>query len=768
MALSEILKELIRPEVGMWKVRKSSGSLVEAFDPLTLLNSLIESEVPIDDAFDILDRSLERLAAFSDPYTHEQIQSCVQQALLDCPKPESNTWFSNYDNIYGPDLDALGDEAGLVWVRSETDFRKIIEQILPQLTGVESPEELRDQLGANELKTISERFVRLIRHCGFYKVRHDFLVAFCKEISMFSTKGILPRTRSNSGEEMERMLDDAERLVLSAKEVVSSNPCWADHNLNLALELSSREALSKYGLVLRTSSRGCFEQFTRFLRDMNTLLKSEKAEAKKLYFPELASIRNEMSDALAQNGVPLQRFLNYVFTLEKNYRNGRYSLACEEAERYVRNLRVMLLPDTGFNRLRNFELGKSVSTMPYLNAIVDTWESLGNLGNASSGADYVDIDIDYDYHRLVSFGRKVRIRTRFEGENTAGHLFSRCPDDISESDDLIPVLVVDKDLDQSEIKNLRKIVAELRRCISVLSRPQLEGALRRTDALRDTILDKFERLVGKREFDWHDLVFETEERHVPLQLPDRLAPYQIRTLQDAHDLIVKGKAYLAGSPVSALLESSTADHLYLIYSILRYGVRNPPETKLFLEEPRGGLGDILRRLIELNNITNRQKEWKGFVSKLLLSQDAIRKLEALRADRNLYAHELPSIGAYEANLFIKNSAHVLSMMETRRDEFRRGRIVESSPGFTIVDTERERMKFEGKRRCSKELDKTVGTFCFVVKRPGIFPLIPALHRCAMCNSLTRMASSKRETHWSCECGQESKLDVAWSEIKSGQ
>src|SRR6185312_7956947 len=100
--IASVFRLFIREEVNNWKVVREDETL-EDFDPLTLLNSFVESEVPIDEAIDLFQRVVDRIGERIDPngtLTYAQIHAIASEVFLEHPHPEHTLWFTNYENVF--------------------------------------------------------------------------------------------------------------------------------------------------------------------------------------------------------------------------------------------------------------------------------------------------------------------------------------------------------------------------------------------------------------------------------------------------------------------------------------------------------------------------------------------------------------------------------------------------------------------------------------------------------------------------------------------
>jgi hypothetical protein len=122
---------MLKPEITSWRIVREDGD-EENFDPLTLIDSFIESEVPLPHAFAIFDLFRKKAAQrFPDKrVTHPEIHAWIAEAFLGYPHPERTVWFANYENVFSPELVTLPFEEGFVYARKMGEMRKMLIDLL--------------------------------------------------------------------------------------------------------------------------------------------------------------------------------------------------------------------------------------------------------------------------------------------------------------------------------------------------------------------------------------------------------------------------------------------------------------------------------------------------------------------------------------------------------------------------------------------------------------------------------------------------------------
>ena len=97
ITFKDFIEQLHLPTLKKWKVIREDNS-TEKFKPLALFKSLVESEIPIDKAFEIYDETIKVLDKISGDkkFPYKSIQSIVVDVLLSYPENDSIQWIRNY------------------------------------------------------------------------------------------------------------------------------------------------------------------------------------------------------------------------------------------------------------------------------------------------------------------------------------------------------------------------------------------------------------------------------------------------------------------------------------------------------------------------------------------------------------------------------------------------------------------------------------------------------------------------------------------------
>src|ERR1700733_900864 len=207
--LSELFDALIRPSFLQCEIERSDGT-VELFDPLTLFSSLIESEIDLSNATKLFDGIIAKVDALHPEgsalrLTHHDIHDIVAGVILQYPHPHASFWLSNYEGMFARDIDTEDDKTAYIDAGNASVLRAEIKFFL---------EGKRDDVHADSasLRDITNRIIKLLRFCGFYKLRREFLHQFLDELSVSSAKAFIPDF-AISEQALSEQLDSVERML---------------------------------------------------------------------------------------------------------------------------------------------------------------------------------------------------------------------------------------------------------------------------------------------------------------------------------------------------------------------------------------------------------------------------------------------------------------------------------------------------------------------------------------------------------------------------
>jgi len=274
--LREVLEAFILPHIKNWKIIKEDGE--EDFEPMTLLLSLIESEVPLLEAGDLFDGIVERVEQmFPDgKFHHADLHQLVVEGISSSGHRNSARWLSNYSNIYGPDLSTVSSDTNLVYVRKAGELKSFILSFIGEYLGLDTKnastlrETLYSLCGKDEIDTTVNTMLTLVRRTGFYLVRKEFLKSFCEELAHYSYKIPLSVPNRELSQARKQLSDQESILAMAHKESIV-NPTMAETYLNIVCEGIAAVLLEYFGLPASRVSQESMKQLYARLNDYKQL-----------------------------------------------------------------------------------------------------------------------------------------------------------------------------------------------------------------------------------------------------------------------------------------------------------------------------------------------------------------------------------------------------------------------------------------------------------------------------------------------------------------
>ena len=651
--LSEIILEFIKPECDSIKIVKHGkhGGQSEDFDPLTLLNSFFESEMDYEYACELFDETLEELKRLSNygPLSYVQISTTVIDCLSKSNHPNAPLWLSNYENIFGRDLEELKSEEGYIVVRKASELKYSILEIIGDIIGVQDVQEIEKQIGKKELTTITNRVIKIVRYCGFYKVKKEFLKAFCEELSKRSVKGIIPNTSINETK-ISESLNEAEKLLLLAKVNINIHNKSLNY-INLVLEELGTTVLKKFGLLPLSASRKSFKQFVDILK---LSIDISNGGSKNIALPHISNIRKELNKILDPLNIPLESYLNdcevILNSLQKKFAHDAYFQTLSLLE----NLKIILIPNPLLNEIYAFEyFNNDIDKYLELSSRIFSSENLRT--KLSLENSYIDVFIDFSYHELIEFGRRIRIRCLFLSpeQNLPADWLNLSSDDLDENVDIIPVLIINKDLSTNNVDDLRTIANEHHRCICPMDRAQFEKILNKPKEVRDVIQKQISSLIPES-LNWRGKIFPKEK----INLPENFTNYQKDTFIYAFAQIEHNKGSSACLQIGRLLEVIVRDYLLQIISFL-----NANNEKGFLlpsSSSKKGLKSYTDLFQSIVGLANSNRKIKKQILQYLPTNQLLNEIDLLREYRNDFVHEDFDVSDNEARSFLVKVYSIIS------------------------------------------------------------------------------------------------------------
>ena len=497
--VGELWQVLIKPEFEEWKVTRQDGE-VENFSSLRLLGSMLESEIDIESALILIDRVTSRIRTIVEhsDLTHARIARAVVDAINSDDSPEARYWRQNYLAVFGPEQNDTQLSELYINVRHKEQLKHHILNYFCELHGVDSEKKVKRLLGESEFSRLIDRFLRLIRYCGFFSVKRDFLNAFLEELAESSYKAIIPTATIGKDSAVNAVVE-AERSILLALDEAGSNSALAKNAVHTAIENVGSVALRMYGLLPRRNSLGSFRRFVHMIDAV--VNNSNGANGA---FPDLREIRTQMLEDAHSQGLS-------VIDLDRNAKELLAALddnhilrACRLARVTLPLIRLLISKDA---RLANiitcdFERG---GTSRYAEFCLGYFQDK-QLSAQKFGGDTVDLEIDFDYHELLDLGRVLRIRFVHDEEewSTNAPWIEAVINDCDESNEILPVIVTDVGVTAAAIDSLRSSLRSQKRCAAIVDRPVFEAALHRLPTLRDVV----QTALIPKELPWRKHVFK--------------------------------------------------------------------------------------------------------------------------------------------------------------------------------------------------------------------------------------------------------------------
>ncbi len=489
-SLENILNIVIRPEFADWEVARHDGKR-EAFNPLRLFQSFLESGMDLQSAvrlFDVVVDEVQRIVQI-DVITQDRIYNVVVDALMATPGRDHQVWLANYTSIFGTEHENEAASPEYVNVRQKGELKKQVLLYLCEAYSVDHEDKVRALLGDEEFTLLADQLIKIIRYCGFYRVRRDFLGSLLTELSERSVKSIIP-SRKFDPETASSQLRDIGQSIVLARDESQTNKVSGLNILATATEEMAAILLGRFGVVTRRNTMGSLKQ----LADLVGAVSSMGGDAasttfRARSFPNLERIVDELSKALALHRRPVRQFWAACEELRAALADQHILQACRLAEDVLASAKLIVSPDQDIAALLTFQYSTS-PTSEYLQALAAV---LGGEGFASyhpADGGFVDVECDFDEHPLLDLGRVLRVRAAFAPQDwdAPADWMRRCLDDAKASDEIIPVLVTNRKVALPLIASLQEELEAIGRYTAIIESRSVEGILYRPQRLRDLVL----------------------------------------------------------------------------------------------------------------------------------------------------------------------------------------------------------------------------------------------------------------------------------------
>jgi hypothetical protein len=648
--LSELFDALIRPSFIDCQIERVDGKL-ETFDPLTLFSSLIESEIDLvsstrifDDVIQDIER--DRARGGAQRLSHRDLHDRVANAILRFPHPFASFWLSNYEGMFSLEIDQDEDPGDYIDARNAKTLRGEIRFFL---------EGKRDSLHADSaiLRDITNRVVKLIRFCGFYKVRKQFLQQFLEELSSTSAKAFLPNIAISDELFVDR-LDQIERMLLIVPDL---SPDQHQNFCSTVLTILTAAILGWLGVIHSASNGQSLRHVKAILDDFyrrrpepnkprSTLNGSDEIGS-------LAALRTRLDALLKRAGLSPPIFLDTVDAVIEAFTKTYTSEFIFFTDKLVRYFRMLAIDSELLRTLSSFRFGSDATS--YLAAIGHRVTDDG-LEVVDRQAQWIDIRLTSRFHKIIEFGDTLRLIVVPHSPDDFDFIGIEEQAEINSS--MIFALLVESDLGGEFLARLRTKVGVTRRLISAVRRTQFERCLIRGEDIRTLVHAEFFRHYPEGA-EWQDSgIFKFDEPH----LPTGLRPREEELFKSALGAIEKGPETTPTIQALHLLESRVREHTLLIHAIaLKAGSGADSEVRDFWHEKPIGFGESVAYLRRLSRSTAKLSTR---LRKLVPAQKTLTQIDQLRRFRNVIAHNDLIFDKLKAKDVVHQVANVISTFGT--------------------------------------------------------------------------------------------------------
>jgi hypothetical protein len=626
--LSELFDALIRPSFLQCEIERSDGA-IEPFDPLTLFSSLIESEVDLGNATRLFDEIVAAIHALQTEgiplrLKHSDVHDLVAGAILRHPHAHSSFWLSNYESMFARDVEIEDDKSAFIDARNASVLRAEIKYFL---------EGKRDDAHGDSasLRDITNRVIKLVRFCGFYKLRRDFLHQFLDELSVSSAKAFIPDI-AISEEAFTEQLDSVERMFLA---VPGLPPEQHINFCSATLAMLSSAILGWLGVIHASSHQDSLKHVKTtvedFYRDRQRRADASAPSTNKHSdIASLLALRGRLDAVFTRANLEPKVITDTIDAILTALSGKHVAELIFFAEKLIRYFRI-LSAESEFPRvLSEFRFGEDPTR--YLEAISARLTADG-VEIAGKGIGYIEVQVNTRFHKIVEYGDRLRIML-VDGNS---------PEEVdkfdfnsivvqSEADrSVIFCLVVQKEIGGLFKSNLRSSIERTRRFITAMRRDEFERCIIRGEDLRTLAHRNFFHIFPEGA-EWQDTeIFKFDEP----QLPQGLRPRERELLKSALGAIEKGPETTPTLQTLRLLESRIKEHALLIYAIAMK-LNCLAASQLYPIDRDFSFSDGVRFLREVSDIS--KPDIPRRILGLLPTQALLREVDQLRQFRNIIAH----------------------------------------------------------------------------------------------------------------------------------
>jgi hypothetical protein len=755
--LSELFDALIRPSFLRCEIERSEGT-VEPFDPLTLFSSLIESEIDLSNATKLFDEIIATIDAMhpegsSLKLTHHDIHDIVTGAILQSPHPHASFWLSNYEGMFARDIEAEDDKSAFIDARNAGVLRAEIKFFL---------EGKRDNVHSDtaSLRDITNRVIKLLRFCGFYKLRREFLHQFLDELSVSSAKAFIPDI-AISEQALSDQLDSVERMLLA----VPGLP--AEQHINFCsatLTMLSSAMLGWLGVIHASSHRDSLRHVKAILediyRDQPQRSEGSIGTDRVKDIASLLALRGRLDTIFARAHLEPKLLTDTMDAAIEASDNRHVAELIFFTEKLVRYFRILSAENEFLRTLNEFRFGDDPA--PYIRAVAARLTA-DRIEITSEGKDFVELRVNSRFHKIVEYGDRLRITivNAATHESIDSFDFSSLAEQAEADSGIIFVLILQRDIGGRFLENLHATIESTRRFMSAIRRDQFERCIIRGEDLRNLAYRNFFHIFPEGA-EWQDTkIFAFDEP----QLPSALRPRERDLLKSALGAIEKGPETTPTLQALRILESRVREHAYLIYAIaLKLTTNAAAVVREYPTEKDFGFSDSIRfhwQILRLQSDTLPKR-----IQNLLPSPAALKQIDQLREFRNVIAHNDLTIDDLKAkdaihhvagsiaqlNIIAKSYSKVASDSD-RMESFR----------FT-AEGELERIDsvfWEEVSGSSRRKIRIRWRFGYVDRNDPRFNFLTQ-SRCTVCGKATRIMMSAIANKYVCEgCNENPQVEGDW-------
>jgi hypothetical protein len=754
--LSELFDALIRPSFLDCEIERSDGA-VELFDPLTLFSSLIESEVDLGNATKLFDEIVAKIHALQTEgvplkLKHSDVHDLVAGAILGYPHAHASFWLSNYEGMFARDVEVEDDESAFIDVRNASVLRGEIKFFL---------EGKRDNAHADSasLRDITNRIIKLVRFCGFYKVRRTFLHQFLDELSVSSAKAFLPDL-AISEQAFTDDLDSAERMLIA----VQGLPLEQHINFcSLTLSMLSSAVLSWLGVIHASSHQDSLKHVKTtvedFYRDRQRKAEAFNSANQPSDIASLIALRGRLDEVFNRAKLEPKVVTDTIDAILAALASRHVAELIFFADKLIRYFRILSAENEFPRALSEFRFGEDPTI--YLRTIS---ERLTADGNEVSGEEdgYVELRVNTRFHKIVEYGERLRIIL----------VNGNSPDEVdsfdfssvasqSEGDlALIFCLVAQKDIGGLFKSNLRSAIERTRRFITVVRRDEFERCLIRGEDLRTLAHRNFFHIFPEGA-EWQETdTFKFDEPQLPLGL----RPRERELLKSALGAIEKGPETTPTLQVLRLLESRIREHALLIYAMAAK-LNCSPVSRLYPTDRDFSFSDSVRFLREVADLAGSSDTPKR-IQEILPTSSLLREVDQLRVFRNVIAHNDLTIDHLRAKDAMHRAATCMAQLSTLAKRYLK--LASDSDGrrafrFTLEGTlvSDESSYWDGVVAAGRRRIRVRWKFGYVDVGDPRFNFL-AQTRCTVCGKATRMLTGTISNRYFCEaCDDNPQAEGDW-------